>query len=342
MAEIFNVDLPPRFQYKPGTEEEVKRDVEEYLDRFSSAIDEMFKRVFNRLDGNIETIIEGLWEVDGTETQLITADELDMQSKKIINLTDPSAAQHAATKASQDAGDLWEITGGVTRLKTGDEIDARTQKISNVVDPTTDQGVMTKKLHDDDFDTSTGHVHDGSDSKKVEADDLEDGGIGEGEFLVVESGVVVGVSAPSGLSNVIYQWTGHDTADTDIQHFQGFTLTPAMGGADTFDFWAGDSDTAKTFRRFKYKHLSGVSTITIHGRIWSSSSDAAREAELTVDIGGQNNFVKRQATTPAWATPSDVDVSGLTPGTLYDGVCQLSNETDADRAYCSAITLIAS
>ena len=27
----------------------------------------------------------GLWEVDGTETQLITADEIDMQDKDIIN-----------------------------------------------------------------------------------------------------------------------------------------------------------------------------------------------------------------------------------------------------------------
>jgi len=40
----------------------------------------------------------GLWEVDGTETQLKTADEIDMRSKKIINLTDPTGNQEAATK----------------------------------------------------------------------------------------------------------------------------------------------------------------------------------------------------------------------------------------------------
>ena len=44
----------------------------------------------------------GLWEVDGSETQLKTADEIDMQSKKIINLTDPTADQHAATKKYVD------------------------------------------------------------------------------------------------------------------------------------------------------------------------------------------------------------------------------------------------
>jgi hypothetical protein len=39
-----------------------------------------------------------LWEIDGTETQLKTADEIDMQSKKIINTLDPTLAQDVATK----------------------------------------------------------------------------------------------------------------------------------------------------------------------------------------------------------------------------------------------------
>ena len=46
--------------------------------------------------------ITSKWEVDGTETQLIIADEMDMQSKKIINLTDPTANQDAATKKYVD------------------------------------------------------------------------------------------------------------------------------------------------------------------------------------------------------------------------------------------------
>ena len=44
----------------------------------------------------------GLWEIDGTETQLKTADEIDMRSKKIINLTDPASDQDGATKKYVD------------------------------------------------------------------------------------------------------------------------------------------------------------------------------------------------------------------------------------------------
>ena len=45
----------------------------------------------------------GLWEVDGTETQLIIADEIDMQTKKIINVTNPTDAQDVATKDYADS-----------------------------------------------------------------------------------------------------------------------------------------------------------------------------------------------------------------------------------------------
>lgn len=61
------------------------------------------------------------WEVDGTETQLVTADEVDMQSKKIINVTDPTAAQDASTKTYTD-----------TKISktTAAEISAMTEKTS--------------------------------------------------------------------------------------------------------------------------------------------------------------------------------------------------------------------
>ena len=44
----------------------------------------------------------GLWEVDGTEHQLITADEIDMQNKKILNLTTPTNVLEGANKTYVD------------------------------------------------------------------------------------------------------------------------------------------------------------------------------------------------------------------------------------------------
>lgn len=84
--------------------------------------------LFKTLSGSLTDIYDDAnavvqWEVDGTETQLVTADEVDMQSKKIINVTDPTAAQDAATKAYSDlaagfvSGDL--IISTVTTARTG-------------------------------------------------------------------------------------------------------------------------------------------------------------------------------------------------------------------------------
>jgi len=45
---------------------------------------------------------QSLWEVDGSEHQLVTADAIDMQTNKIINVTDPTSNQDAATKKYVD------------------------------------------------------------------------------------------------------------------------------------------------------------------------------------------------------------------------------------------------
>lgn len=93
-----------------------------------------------------------LWEVDGSETQLKTADEIDMRSKKIINVTDPANDQDAATKKYVDDNEttgLWEVDGSETQLKTADEVDMQSKKIINVTDPTSAQDAATKKYVDD-------------------------------------------------------------------------------------------------------------------------------------------------------------------------------------------------
>ncbi|KKL07544.1 hypothetical protein LCGC14_2584950, partial [marine sediment metagenome] len=44
----------------------------------------------------------GMWETDGSEAQLKVANEIDMQSKKIINCVDPTTDQEVATKKYVD------------------------------------------------------------------------------------------------------------------------------------------------------------------------------------------------------------------------------------------------
>jgi hypothetical protein len=68
---------------------------------------------------------------------------------------------------TDSANDMWIIDGTETQLRTADEIDMQSKKIINVTDPAADQDASTKKYVDGKFDVSTGHDHDGSDSKKI-------------------------------------------------------------------------------------------------------------------------------------------------------------------------------
>lgn len=81
---------------------------------------------------DLDTTIDNLWEVDGTETQLKIADEIDMQSKKIINVTDPAANQDAATKKYVDDQD---ITTPVSIANGGTGANTAAGAFTNIVVP---------------------------------------------------------------------------------------------------------------------------------------------------------------------------------------------------------------
>lgn len=124
---------------------------------------------YNNSSGNIERIDNddlSMWEIDGTERQLKQADEIDMRSKKIINLATPTDDTDASTKAYVDdvgaATGLWEVDGSEHQLTTADEIDMQSKQIKNVTDPTSAQDAATKNYVDTitigsgDLNTSTG------------------------------------------------------------------------------------------------------------------------------------------------------------------------------------------
>jgi len=68
----------------------------------NDTIKESFDHMHNEYALKTNNNVDGLWEVDGSETQLIIADGIDMQTEGIINLKDPVANQDAATKKYVD------------------------------------------------------------------------------------------------------------------------------------------------------------------------------------------------------------------------------------------------
>lgn len=72
MGEQFNVDLPPVFRFREGSQEEREKQVEEYLHQLSRSVDEMMKRLFLRMSNSYGTKItdeDGDTKVDTEESE---------------------------------------------------------------------------------------------------------------------------------------------------------------------------------------------------------------------------------------------------------------------------------
>lgn len=168
-------------------------------------------------------------------------------------------------------------------------------------------------------------------------------------FLVLGVGLSISGTTlnAENTSNVIFTWSGVESVSTGANGHgmvaSGTDITPLTSAAHIQTLISA-STSFQTLRRFKFTKITGISTITIHARLYKNIGGEG-DSFLNVDIGGQSGTVQSgDVTTPTWyegVTP--IDVSGLSDGTDYDGIIQLRTEdTNNEEAYCSAVTLIAS
>lgn len=151
-------------------------------------------------------------------------------------------------------------------------------------------------------------------------------------------------------SNVVFSWSGIDTAASDTHGiYVGTDNNPIIGGvsedADANNVYlVVFGTTYRTVLNFKFKKIASISTLTVHARLWSDNADSDKEAYMKVDInsGTYTEIKSTTSSSPGWVTTSTINVSGLTNGTTYNGVVQLKSENVAQSAYCSSIFLIAS
>lgn len=226
-------------------------------------------------------------------------------------------------------------------LLTGDQTIAGVKTFSSIPelpasDPTTDNQAARKSYIDDFFDITTGHDHDGTDSKKVLATNLDGTGVSNGQFLKSDGSSISGGNPAA--SNVIFAFYGNiDTAADD-----GFIEDAAiLGGTPRgkFIYWGAVVNTSyTTVAKGKWKKVAGVNTVSGNIMLWLDNADADRTCSAQINIGGATGSTSTvQSLTPtsrSWT----VDVSGLSDGTEYDILIQLknhgTNQAPAHMAEC--------
>jgi len=203
------------------------------------------------VDENIAS--NNLWEIDGGETQLKTADEIDMQSKKIINLTTPTANNDAANKTYVDSNDLWEYVAvgeSHVKLKAAKPLNMQSQLITNVLNPTDAQEAATKNYVDTNIITShTGLTNIGSNTH-AQIDTHIASAVSAGSVLT-DNGIVRG---DGGGRNV--QTSGLLIDDNNILQLANSTTT--VDGGISFDrtnedFCVGDGTNSQSVHMGAWK-----------------------------------------------------------------------------------------
>ena len=149
-------------------------------------------------------------------------------------------------------------------------------------------------------------------------------------------------TSDTNLSNVI--WTfggcGYYSAN-NYGMYQGTALQPnAIGATITYMAWAADGTSNQDLINFKYKHSGDVSTVTGYGM--GACGTAGTTMTIQFTIGGQTATATVAGTALVWSSGGAVDVSGLTPGTVYDASIGIKTSGAGVGVYLYYTTGIAS
>lgn len=150
-----------------------------------------------------------------------------------------------------------------------------------------------------------------------------------GQFLQTQGTSANPVWATNGsLSNCLFQYSAATTlTGSGLGEIAGTTLTPTTATGN-YRFLSNRSSGGSVYNPVwgtKWKKVAGVSTVTYYSQIWLSGAGPSTNANIKVDIGGQNSNVSGtlNQVTPEWVT-NTIDVSGLSNGTVYDVTVSLT------------------
>lgn len=167
------------------------------------------------------------------------------------------------------------------------------------------------------------------------------GGNSDGS-LITEKAAKTYVDSKVGLDTSLFTWSGIDSYGLNTHgNYDGLSLTPDISSGGTgYDYFASDGTTAtRVALNFEIYKKSGVDTARVYARSWHQTTD--NDSYVKVDIGGANavGTIDNLIITPQWAASFDVDISGLSDDTAYEGKVYIYS-AGANSVYLSAITII--
>lgn len=296
---------------------------------------------------SVARAIDSIGEDSDEKVKATSGDTAGYLDAKVDNVTIEVSGNKlqviAGSGVSGAGGDGLTESGGILSVNVDNdtiEINADTLRVKN-------DGIDGLKIQLDNDQFLVGRdLGDTTDIEIIKANTL---GYAEiGASLILPSGVAINeFSSDTTLTG------NSDTAiptEKAVKTYVDNTVLPSSSNAV---FTYSSLDTSTTIGTtsasyvdklpFKFKKISGVSTITLWARGYTGDTGGGVETLwVKCDIGGQNNETSMNSTTPAWLTSVNIDVSGLSNGTTYDGVIQIKMADGLENVYLTAVTLIAS